>query len=115
MLYDIGKWKVSKVNAEKFLDMLNRFVEWQKQNRSKFYYTHSRFGIVKSEDQSEETWMYIDEYKDQDSYDTFIGSFQSSDPGLAGFFKLKDEFESLIVPNSYTCARLTVKPELQIR
>ena len=105
---------MSKVNADRFLEMMERFVEWQKQNREKFYYTHSMFGIVKSENQSEETWMYIDEYKDQDSYDKFIASFQSSDPSLAGFFKLKDEFESLIVPNSYSCDQLTIKPGLEI-
>ena len=94
---------------------MERFVEWQKQNRSKFYYTHSTFGIVKSEDQSEEAWMYIDEYKDQESYDKFIDSFRSGNPENAGFFKLKDEFESLIVPNSYTCARMVEKPEFHIR
>ncbi len=115
MLYDIGKWKVSKANAEKFLNMLNRFVEWQKQNRSKFYYTHSMFGKVKSEDESEETWMYIDEYKDEESYDKFTEDFKSSDPEYAGFLKLKAEFESLIVPDSYSCARLVEKSELHIR
>jgi hypothetical protein len=114
MLYDVGQWRVPKANAEKFLEMMNRFVDWQKQNRSKFYYTRSTFGIVKSEDQSEETWMYIDEYKDQESYDNFNASLQSNDPENAAFFKLKGEFESLIVKNSYSCARLTEKPELRI-
>jgi len=114
LLYDIGKWKVSKANADKFLDMMHRFVEWQKQNRNKFYYTHSTFGIVKSKNPSEETWMYIDEYKDPESYERSNESFKSSDPENAGFFRLKDEFASLIVPNSYTCARLIEKPELRI-
>ncbi len=115
MLYEIGKWKVSKANADKFLDMLSRFVEWQKQNRSKFYYRHSMFGKVQSEDESEETWMYIDEYRDQEAYDKFTEDFKSRDPENAGFLKLKAEFESLIVPNSYSCARLIEKPELHIR
>jgi hypothetical protein len=114
LLYDIGQWKVSKANAEKFLEMMNRFVEWQRQNRRKFYYTHSTFGIVRDEDQSAVTWMYIDEYKDEESYDKFEESFQWSNPENAGFLKLKEEFASLIVPDSYKCARVIEKPELRI-
>ncbi len=114
MLYDIGLWKVSKANAEKFLEMMNRFVEWQKQNRKKFYYTHSKFGIVRDDDQSAQTWMYIDEYEDQESYDKFTKSLQGNDPENAGFFKLREEFASLIVPDSYKCLRLIEKPELCI-
>jgi hypothetical protein len=114
LLYDIGQWKVSRANTKKFLEMMNRFVEWQKQNRKKFYYTQSTFGIVKDDDPSMETWMYVDEYKDQESYDKFEESFQWSNPENAGFLKLKEEFASLIVPDSYKCARVIEKPELRI-
>jgi hypothetical protein len=114
VLYDIGEWKVSKANSSKFLEMMNRFVKWQRQNRKKFYYIHSTYGIVKNEDRSSETWMYVDEYKDQESYDKFEKDFNGSDPENAGFFKLKDEFASLIVPNSYKCARVIEKTELRI-
>jgi hypothetical protein len=110
----VGEWKVSDANAKKFLEMMSRFVEWQKQNSKKFYYTHSTFGILKSEDPSVETWMYIDEYKDQESYDKFIEDFRRNNPEYAGFFKLRDEFESLIVPDSYTCKVLIEKPELRV-
>jgi hypothetical protein len=114
LLYDVGTWKVSKANAKKFLEMMNRFVEWQKHNRKKFYYTRSTFGIVRDDDASTETWMYVDEYKDQESYDKFEESFQWSNPENAGFLKLKEEFASLIVPDSYKCARVIEKPELRI-
>ena len=105
---------MSKANAKKFLEMMNRFVEWQKHNRKKFYYTHSTFGIVRDDDPSTETWMYVDEYKDQESYDEFEECFQWSNPENAGFLKLKEEFASLIVPDSYKCARVIEKPELRI-
>lgn len=103
-----------KANAKKFLDMMNRFVDWQRQNRKKFYYLHSSYGIVKDKDQSAEIWMYIDEYKDQESYEKFVESFNMDSPENAGFFKLKEEFESLIVPDSYKCARVIMKQELHI-
>jgi hypothetical protein len=114
LLYNIGEWKVSKANAKKFLEFMGRFVEWQKENRKKFYYTRSTFGILKTEDTAVETWMYIDEYKDQESYDKFGEDFRRSNPDWAGFFRLRDEFESLIVPNSYNCEVLIEKPELRI-
>jgi len=114
LLYDIGTWKVSKVNARKFLEMMDRFVEWQKQNREKFYYTRSTFGIVRDDDPTTETWTYVDEYKDQESFDQFDKSFQWDNPENAGFLKLKKEFESLIVPDSYKCGRVIEKPELRI-
>ncbi len=114
LLYHLGKWSVSKANAKKFLEFMGRFVEWQKQNRGRFYYTHSTFGIVKSKNPSVETWMYIDEYKDQETYDKFDEDLRRSNPDNAGFFRLRDEFESLIVPNSYTCRFLIEKPELSI-
>ncbi len=105
---------MSKANAEKFLDMMNRFVEWQKQKRGKFYYVRSTFGIVRDDNPSIETWTYVDEYKDQDSFDQFDKSFRWDNPENAGFLKLKKEFESLIVPDSYRCGRVTEKPELRI-
>jgi hypothetical protein len=79
--------------------MMNRFVEWQKQNRKKFYYMQSTFGIVKDEDKSAETWMYVDEYKDEESYDKFVESFQWGNPENADFLEIKKEFESLVVPD----------------
>ena len=114
MLYNIGEWKVSKANAEKFLEFMGRFVEWQKQNRKKFYYVQSNFGILKNEDQTAETWMYVDVYEDQESYDKFGEDFRRSNPDWAGFLRLRDEFESLIVPNSYNCEVIVTKPELCI-
>ncbi len=114
LLYDIGTWKVSKAKTEKFLEMMKRFVEWQKQNRKKFYYMRSTFGIVKDDNPSTETWTYVDEYKDQESFDKFEKNFQWDSPENAGFLKLKTEFESLIVPDSYRCGRVTEKPELRI-
>jgi len=114
VLYDIGQWRVSKANIKKHLEIMRKFVKWQKQNRRKFCYMHSTFGVLKSEDSSVETWMYIDEYKDQESYDKSAKALEKSDPDCAGFFKIIEEWESLIVPNSYTCARWIEKPELRI-
>ena len=43
-------------------------VDFQKKNRERFTFTKSQFYSVLSEDPDEETWIYIDEYPDQATY-----------------------------------------------
>lgn len=66
---------MSKANSKKHFEMIRKIAEWQKKNLKKFYYTHSTFGILKTEDPSVEALMYIDEYKDQKSYDKFSKAY----------------------------------------
>jgi hypothetical protein len=80
-----------KANVKKHLEMTRKIVEVIKKNRGKLYLTHSTFCVLKNEDPSVETWMGIDEYKDEASYDKFMKEFHKSDPDWAEFFKIKDE------------------------
>jgi hypothetical protein len=85
MLYAVSRWKVSKANAEKHLEMIRKVVEWQKQNRKLLYFTHSTYCILKTEDPSVETWMGIDEYKDEASHNKFMKEFHKSNPDWGVF------------------------------
>ena len=115
MLYAVSHWKVSKANAEKHLEMVGKVVEWQKQNRKLLYFTHSTYCILKTEDPSVETWMNIDEYKNQESYDKFTKSNPTkSNPDWAGFFRIEEKVKSLLVPNSMIHEVFIEKPELRI-
>jgi hypothetical protein len=114
LLYAISRWKVSKANAEKHLEMISKVVEWVKQNRKLLYFTHSTYSILKTEDPSVETWMNIDEYKDQESYDKFTKTFKESNPDWAEFFRIEEKVKSLLVPNSMTHEVLIEKPKLRI-
>jgi hypothetical protein len=114
LLYDIAQWKISKANAKKHREMIRKIVEVIKKNREKLYPTHSTFCVLKSEDPSVETWMGIDEYKDQESYDKFMKQFQKSNPDWAEFFKIKDKWMSFFVPKSLNHKVFVEKPELRI-
>ena len=114
MLYDIARWKVSKANAKKHLEMIRRVIEWEKQNRRLLYFTRATYFLLKTEDLSVETWMNIDEYEDQESFDKFWKTFKKSNPEYAGGFELKDKWVSLFVPNSLTHEVFIEKPELRI-
>jgi hypothetical protein len=114
LVYEIVRWKVSKANSKKHLEMVSKVVEWQKQNRRLLYFNRSTYSVLKTEDPSVETWINIDEYKDQESYDKFTKTFKKSNPEWAEILKLKDEWVSLIVPNSLNDEVFIEKPELRI-
>jgi len=52
-------------------------MDYQRNNRNKFHYTRSRFFTLKTTDSAVETWMYIDEYEDQEAYNKTTKALQS--------------------------------------
>ena len=52
-------------------------MDYQRNNRNKFHYTRSRFFTLKTTDSDVETWMYIDEYEDQEAYNKTTKALQS--------------------------------------
>jgi len=114
LLYAISRWKVSKANAKKHLEMINRVSEWVKQNRKKCHFERSIYCLLKTEDPSGETWMNIDEYKDRESYEEFTKTFQRSNSDYAGLFKIEEEVISLLVPDSLTREVYIEKAELSV-
>jgi hypothetical protein len=65
-------------------------------------------------DSSTETWMNIDAYKDQETYEEFTKVFKKSNPEYATLFKIEEEIHSIIVPNSIIYEIYIEKPELRI-
>jgi hypothetical protein len=94
--------------------MISKVSEWVKQNHKKCYFKHSTYCLLKTEDPSIETWMNIDEYQDQVSYEEFTKIFQKSNPDWAELFKIEEELVSLLVPNSLTREVYIEKLELHI-
>jgi hypothetical protein len=94
--------------------MISKVSEWVMQNRKKCYFEHSTYCFLKTEDPFAETWMNIDEYKDQESYEEFTNTFQKSNPDYGELFKIEEELVSLLVPNSLTREVYIEKPELRI-
>lgn len=68
MIFEVGRWKVKKENSEKHLKAIQASVDFQKKNRDRFMFSKSQFYSVLSETPEEETWLYIDEYHDQATY-----------------------------------------------
>ena len=75
---------------------------------------HSTYCLLKTEDSTIETWLNVDEYKDLESYEQFMKTFQKSNPEYAGLFEIEEEVISLLIPNSLTREVYIEKPELRI-
>ena len=114
LLYAVSRWKVSKAVSREYLEMISKVSEWVKQNRKKCYFEHSTYSLLKTEDSSTETWMNIDAYKDQETYEQFIKVFKKSNPEYAALFKIEEEIHSIVVPNSIIYEIYIEKPELRI-
>jgi len=69
---------------------------------------------LKTEDPSTETWMNIDEYKDQESYEEFTKTFQKNNPDYDRLFRIEEKLLSLLIQNSLTREVYVEKPELRI-
>jgi hypothetical protein len=94
--------------------MLRKIVEWVKENRRLTYFIHSTYCILKTEDSPVETWMNIDEYEDQESFNNFTKSFKKSSPDWTEFFKIEEELKSLLVPDSVIHEVFVENPELRV-
>ena len=110
VLYAVARWQVSKANAKKYLEKTRKIVEWVKQNRKLLYFTHSTYCILETEDPSVETWLNIDEYEDQKSFEEFAKTFTRSSQDRVDVFRVEEEVKSLLVPNSMTHEVFIEKP-----
>jgi len=83
LLYEIAQWRVPVANSKKHVEFWEEHSAYQRSHREKFHYKRSR--ILKmndSETSREETWMWIDEYENQEAYDKMNKAF-SDDPELS--------------------------------
>ena len=100
MFINIVRWRIQKENHAKQFEAWREMMDYQKAHPEKVYYTRSRFFTSTEEGSSEESWMFLDEYKRREDYDRWMRT-ANEDPELV---KLTDEWfpkwKDLIVPGS---------------
>ena len=100
MLVNIVRWRISKENSSKQLEIWREMMDYQRSHPVKVYYARSRFYTSTEEGSSEENWMFLDEYEDRAGYAKWMKAVRE-DPELV---KLMDEWfprwDALIVPGS---------------
>jgi len=99
VILEFGRWQVPIENGDKHRKMMREIYANIRSNPEKFSHIRSsRFYTFRSKENSRfETWIYLDEYQDQDSYDRMSKTL-TEDKRAA---ELRARWETLIVPSSF--------------
>lgn len=94
-------------------------MQHQRANRQRYSYRQSRFYTMVDPESSQEHWMYIDEYENQEAFDSMWSAvekqpdlFYSDDPAEAA--RMREEKRSLTVPGSAKKELWTQRQELAV-
>jgi len=99
MILEHGRWLVPTENSDKHRKMMREIYANIRSNPDKFSHMRSSrfYTFVSKENSRFETWIYLDEYQDQDSYDRMSKAL-TEDKRAA---ELRARWEALIVPSSF--------------
>jgi len=100
LFVNIVRWHIQKENHAKQFEVWREMMDYQKAHPEKVYYTRSRFLTSTEEGSSEESWMFLDEYRRREDYDRWMRA-ANEDPDLV---RLTEEWfpkwRDLIIPGS---------------
>jgi len=100
MFINIVRWRVPKENSKKQFEIWREMMDYQRSHPEKVYYIKSRFFTFTEKGSSEESWMFLDEYKNREDFEKQMKTIKE-DPE---FIKLSDEFfpkwDALIIAGS---------------
>jgi hypothetical protein len=95
--------------------MWREILDYQRSHPEKFLYSRSRILTLAEEEPSEESWMWIDEYEDRETYDTMTKAIEE-DPEVV---RKKEEWHSIWdpmrIPGSVKTEVWTPKLDYQLR
>jgi hypothetical protein len=115
LLIEICRWRIARENSEKHLEMWREILDYQRSHPEKFLYSRSRILTLADEESSEESWMWIDEYEDRETYDTMTKAIEE-DPEVV---RKKEEWHSkwdpVRIPGSVKTEVWTPKLDYQLR
>jgi len=114
LFLDIGLWKISKENSDEFRNLVHKFVDYQRSNRDEWPYKKAHFYMMRSDDESVESWMYIDIFDSHEDFkkmDAVINKMLETDPEMKTTF---ERMFALQVPDSWKTTQWSEVEELHI-
>ncbi len=114
MFLDIGVWEISKENSEEFRNLVHKFVDYQRNNREEWSYKTAYFYMMRSNDESVESWMYIDIFDSHEDFkkmDAVINKMLETNPDMKTTF---ERMFALQVPDSWKTTQWSEIEELHI-
>lgn len=114
MFLDIGLWEISKENSEEFRDLAHKFVDYQRNNREEWPYKKAHFYVMRSDDESVESWMYIDIFDSHEDFkkmEAVINKMLETNPDMKTTF---ERMFALQVSDSWKTTQWSEVEELHI-
>ena len=114
MFLDIGLWKISKESSDEFRNLVYKFVDYQRDNREEWPYKKAHFYMMHSDDESIESWMYIDIFDSPEDFrkmDAVINKMLETNPDMKTTF---ERMFALQVPDSWKTTQWFEIEELHI-
>jgi hypothetical protein len=114
LFIDIGQWQIPIENSKEHKELIRKFVDYQRANRDEWPYKKAHFYMMLSDDESVESWMYIDlfdSHEDFEKMDAVINKMLETNPDMKATF---DRMFALQVPDSWKTTQWSEVDELHI-
>ncbi|MFX1273251.1 MAG: hypothetical protein ACFFAX_16320 [Promethearchaeota archaeon] len=114
MFIDIGHWKISRENSEEFRNLASKFVNYQRATRDEWPYKEAYFYMMVTEDQSVESWKYIDIFDNTEDFEKMDGTMNKvfeREPEVKAVF---DRVFEIMVPDTWKTIQWTEVEEFRI-
>lgn len=100
MLVNIVRWRIAKEHSGRQVEVWREMMDWQREHPEKVFYARSFFFTSSKEGDSEEEWMFLDEYERPEDYASWMRAVRE-DPELVALMEpWFPKWEALIVPGS---------------
>jgi hypothetical protein len=100
MLVNIVRWRIPKEQSSRQHELWQEMMDWQRAHPEKVSYTRSCFFTSSKAGDSEEEWMFLDEYERPEDYDQWMKT-APEDPEIVALLEpFFAKWDPLVVPGS---------------
>jgi hypothetical protein len=104
---------VRRTNSRRHEATIGELRKYIRAHRKKFYYQRSWTYKVDQKGQRE-TWIAVDEYRNQQAYNRMFRAYRSTGKVYAEFLTIVEKWNTLVVPRSIKIENWIEKPEFSL-
>jgi hypothetical protein len=115
LLIETCRWRIAKENSEKHLEMWREILDYQRSHPEKYLYSRSRILTLAEEEPSDESWMWIDEYEDRETYNKMMKAIDEDPEVVSKKKEWHSKWDPMRIPGSVKTEVWTPKLDYQLR
>jgi hypothetical protein len=113
LIYEVCHWQVRRAKSRKHEAIIRELRKFIRAHRKKFYYQRSWTYKVDQKGQRE-TWVAVDEYRNQQAYNRMFRAYRSTGKVYVEFFTIVEKWNKLLVSHSVKIESWVEKPEFRL-